>query len=234
MTIKINDFEAILWDIGGVILDIESARRAQRHFLDEFVDEYDIDMDLEVALATWRSAVGEYFTEREGTTFRASRNAYARGIEALVGEPLQASAWLPLFREVQRETMQPIPGVVGTIERVAETSLHVGALSDIDAEEGKQILSWFAILECFDAVTTSEEVGKTKPDPEMFETALSKARSPPERTLMIGDRYRHDIQGAANAGLVTVAFGAEPGPAVDFEINDPRDVFEILNSIEPR
>ncbi|HKJ58937.1 MAG TPA: HAD family hydrolase, partial [Halobacteriales archaeon] len=99
---------------------------------------------------------------------------------------------------------------------------------DADHDELLWLLSHLGVREHFDAVTTSESVGRTKPDPAMFETALERSPAPPERTLMIGDRYGHDMEGAKRHGISTAAYGAEDGPAVDYRLEDLRDVLEIL------
>jgi len=96
------------------------------------------------------------------------------------------------------------------------------------------MLERFGVRERFDSITTSEEVGRTKPDPAMFETALETAGVDPERSLMIGDRYDHDVKGAADMGMHGVAFGADDGPAVSYRIETPTDVLEIVDGDEPR
>jgi putative hydrolase of the HAD superfamily len=46
---------------------------------------------------------------------------------------------------------------------------------------------------------------------------------------MVGDRYRHDVEGASEAGLVPVAYGEDAhGPAAEFEIRDLRELLEVV------
>ncbi|MFC4438810.1 MULTISPECIES: HAD family hydrolase [Natrialbaceae] len=222
-------WEAAFWDIGGVILDLESARAAHTAFVADLLERHDVDATVEEAIATWRSAVGDHFRERDGTEFRAARDGYHRGIEAIVGEPVPRAEWKPPFRDAVRSSIEPVPGAVETVERLAARDLHVGVISDVDDEEGRWMLEQFGVREAFDSITTSEKVGRTKPDPAMFETALEKAGVAPDRSLMIGDRYDHDVKGADEAGLRGVAFGAENGPAVSYRIESPLEVLEIVD-----
>ena len=53
----------------------------------------------------------------------------------------------------------------------------------------------------FQHVVTSENVGVKKPDPRIFEYALEKAEASPSESIMIGDNYEADIQGALNVGM---------------------------------
>ncbi|PCR90235.1 HAD family hydrolase [Natrinema ejinorense] len=224
-----EEWEAVFWDIGGVILALDSVQAAHAEFVADLCDRHDVDTTLEEAVETWRTTVGDYFRERDGTEFRSAREGYHRGIEAIVGEEVPREEWNPRFEAVVRSSIEPIPGAPEAIERLAELDLHVGVISDVDDAEGRRMLERFDVRDHFDSITTSEEVGRTKPDPAIFETALEKAGVAPERSLMIGDRYDHDVKGAADMGMHGVAFGADDGPAVAYRIESPEDVLEIVD-----
>ncbi|MXV62158.1 HAD-IA family hydrolase [Natronorubrum sp. JWXQ-INN-674] len=230
---KRTPWDAVFWDIGGVILDLESVQGAHAAFVADLVEEHDLEQDVEDAVDTWRTAVGNRFREREGTEFQSAREAYATGVEVLVGEDLPRERWQPTFDDHVESSIEPVLGAVETIEVLAQRDVHVGVLSDVDDEAGKRMLERFGVRKHFDSITTSEEVGRTKPDPAMFETALEKADASPERSLMIGDRYDHDVKGAADVGLRGVAFGAEDGPAVSYRIESPEAVLEIVDDEHP-
>lgn len=56
----------------------------------------------------------------------------------------------------------------------------------------------------FDFSVSSAEVGKVKPHPSVFESALAKAGAMPNETVHIGDDEHRDIYGASAAGIRTV------------------------------
>jgi len=58
----------------------------------------------------------------------------------------------------------------------------------------------------FDTVTTSEEVGVKKPNPLIFNEAMSKANAVPSNSIMIGDTYEADIKGAEDVGMHTLFY----------------------------
>lgn len=58
----------------------------------------------------------------------------------------------------------------------------------------------------FDLILCTEEVGVNKPNPLVFETALSKTAASPSESLMIGDNPETDILGAQNCGINTILF----------------------------
>ena len=222
------EFDAVFWDIGGVILRLESVQRGHRAFVVELLETHDSPYSPEEALETWRSTLGSYFRDTEGTNYRPARGGYQRAVDAILTSSAADTDWQPLFEQVSETYLEPNPDAIEAIERLAETPLHLGVISDVDHEEGQQILRTFGVLSLFDSFTSSEAVGRKKPDPAMFETALEKADVDPADAVMIGDRYSHDMQGGHEAGMTTIAYGADDGPAVDYRIDNLRDVLTIV------
>lgn len=226
-----TEYDAVFWDIGGVILDLGSVRAGHRAFTDVLADEYALDS--EAALDTWRTELGTHFKERDGTAFRSAKEGYHRAVAAMVGHEVPETEWMPAFERATIENLEPVDGTVEVI-RTLDGRVHQGVLSDIDAWEGERLLSQFGVTEHLDAVTTSEEVGRTKPDPAMFETALRKAGVDPVRALMVGDRYANDMEGASRVGIHTVAFGgsaaeADPDdPVVEYRVENPRELLALV------
>ena len=225
------DYDAVFWDIGGVILDLDSVRAGHRAFASALAAEHDLDRKR--ALDTWRSELGDHFKGRDGTEFKSARAGYHRAVAAMVGREVPEETWLPAFERATIENLEPVSETVETIRRL-DSHVHQGVLSDIDTWEGERLLEGFGVREHLDAVTTSEEVGRTKPDPAMFETALEKADVEPNRALMVGDRYANDMEGASRAGIHAVAFGgsaaeADSGDsAVDYRIESTLEVLDIV------
>lgn len=58
----------------------------------------------------------------------------------------------------------------------------------------------------FNKVITSECIGVKKPDSKIFEYALKQANALADNSMMIGDSYEADIQGALNVGMQTIHF----------------------------
>ena len=58
----------------------------------------------------------------------------------------------------------------------------------------------------FDVVVDAEMAGVKKPNPLIFEMALQKANTSPEKSIMIGDNVEADILGAQAVGFHTLHF----------------------------
>ncbi|CAN5319824.1 hypothetical protein BH18ACT12_BH18ACT12_24600 [soil metagenome] len=93
------------------------------------------------------------------------------------------------------------------------------------------------IAERIDYAVFSSEVGRRKPDAEIFERALDALGVPAEAALFVGDRLYEDVRGAAELGMTTVQAlwfraddhpdGAEP----DYQAFTQMDVLSIVRRL---
>jgi putative hydrolase of the HAD superfamily len=88
-----------------------------------------------------------------------------------------------------------------------------------------------------DTAVFSSEVGRRKPDPLIFETALERLGVERERTLFVGDRRYEDVRGASELGMQTVlalwfrADDDERGVEPDYEAFTQMDVLNIVRRL---
>lgn len=61
----------------------------------------------------------------------------------------------------------------------------------------------------FKTITNSEMAGVKKPHPNIFEFALSLAKASKQESVMIGDSWEADIEGALDFGMDAIFFNAE-------------------------
>ena len=78
----------------------------------------------------------------------------------------------------------------------------------------------------FDVVVCSEHIGFNKPHPNIFNHAMSEAKTKGSHSLMIGDDYRADISGALSAGMHAIWFEPNEKNTLKFE-NRITDLIEI-------
>lgn len=90
----------------------------------------------------------------------------------------------------------------------------------------------------FDTIVISGEIGRSKPNPEVFIRALEDLGSSPEETLYVGDSPESDVSGAGNAGITSVLIirdtnpsESEPDYKPDYKIKDMRELYDIVGEI---
>jgi HAD superfamily hydrolase (TIGR01509 family) len=98
-------------------------------------------------------------------------------------------------------------------------------------------LAEFGVAGRLDAAVFSSEVGWRKPHAAIFERALQLIGTEPARTLMVGDRLREDVGGAAALGMRTCqalwfrADEAGSGPEPDFQAFTQLDVVTAVRRL---
>jgi HAD superfamily hydrolase (TIGR01509 family)/HAD superfamily hydrolase (TIGR01549 family) len=93
--------------------------------------------------------------------------------------------------------------VVPTLEGLQALGMPMGVLSNFGMHL-YDLLQRFDLLESFDFVVVSAQVGLAKPDPRIFDLVVDEAGTRRERLLYVGDHVGDDIEGARGAGLDAV------------------------------
>lgn len=99
---------------------------------------------------------------------------------------------------------QILPGTRESLDRLRQ---HYG-IAVISNSDGKidAVLRRCAIADCFASITDSGVVGREKPHPAIFASALQAMKANPAESLYVGDIYSIDYIGATNAGMQAVLF----------------------------
>lgn len=184
---------------------------------------------LGVDVAAWRKSLNDSFGERATgalgdlpATFRelARRNGIAPGERAL-------AAACAARRVAQRELFVFRDDALDVLAKVRARGLRVGVLSDCTSELSEAWLE-LPVASLVDARVLSCEVGRRKPDPELFALIVRQLGVAPAQCLYVGDGGGRELTGASACGMravmlraddwwINVAHGREddwPGPAV--------------------
>ncbi|MGB1308835.1 MAG: YjjG family noncanonical pyrimidine nucleotidase [Oceanihabitans sp.] len=104
-------------------------------------------------------------------------------------------------------------------------NLHIITNGFEEAQLGK--LKNANIINYFKTITTSEMVGVKKPNPKIFNYALTQANAIPEKSIMIGDNYEADVLGALDFGMDAICFNYHK-----LEIHPDIKLVTTLNSLK--
>ena len=103
-----------------------------------------------------------------------------------------------------------IEGCAETLAQLAK-SYQLAIVSDAIVTPGvelRRLLKNHGILDHFSHFAFSDEVGHSKPHPDMFTTVLEPMQLKPEEVVHIGDRDHNDIKGAQGMGMKAILFTA--------------------------
>lgn len=133
------------------------------------------------------------------------------------------------YWEIFLYKMKLFPMVTETFEMLRENNVKIAFCTDLTAHIQLRKLSRLNLQDAADAIVTSEECGAEKPDKRIFEMVLRKLGVAASEAVMVGDDYKRDIEGAANAGITPVWL-TEKGEYVR-TAEDFRAVYNILKGL---
>jgi putative hydrolase of the HAD superfamily len=188
--------EAVFFDVDDTLVDYAStARRA----LDE-------GMGAEDSYELWQEISGPYFERhaRGEVGFEAMRIERTAAFLRALGREADARR-AAVFEQARFNALNRsfvlFDDVLSCLDALRARSLRLGVITNNDGPHQRRKLAMVGLLNAFDAVAISGEVGAGKPDPAIFAHACGALGVAPQAALHIGDRLDADALGALGAGL---------------------------------
>ena len=114
-----------------------------------------------------------------------------------------------LYEEFKRPGIwQLTPGVTQVLDTLAEGAIRLGILSNFD-QRLYSILKNLGVLDRFEYVIISSEIGAEKPSPRIFAEVLRRFQVDPKEVLHVGDDEVLDGNGARSAGMSAFVLGKD-------------------------
>jgi HAD superfamily hydrolase (TIGR01509 family) len=110
-----------------------------------------------------------------------------------------------IFKEKYLPALRPFPGARDLVKRVKDLGIAAVAASSAQEDELKALLKVAGAHDLLDAATSSDDADESKPDPDIIQAALKRAKCRAAEAVMIGDTP-YDIEAARKAGVATIAF----------------------------
>jgi 2-haloacid dehalogenase len=182
--------EAVVFDIGGVLLDWDP-RHLYRKLFD---DESEMNRFLtEVCTLQWHAAHDRGVPmERSCAELAAANPLHAELIQA----------WAERSEEM---VAGPISGTVEILGELRAAGVPCYALTNMEAETYPKRVQRFPFLSWFDGTVVSGFERTAKPDLEIFEVLLARFGLVPATTVLIDDSPAN-LEAARRLGMKTVQF----------------------------
>ncbi|MFC1786606.1 HAD family hydrolase [Halobacteriota archaeon] len=234
--------KTIFFDAYGTLLELGNYHRDLSALM---LKEAKFDLDLDSFHISWneefdRDIFGIIQGNKPFATIRAIygtslKNAFLRHSIQLEDE--QVDELNIICREFLDQRCSVLPSASKIIGKLKEDGANVGLISNGDDEEVLYHLG--DVVELFDSVITSENVGLYKPDPEIFKIALDALGADASNSLYVGDNLHIDVEGANKAGIGSIWYNKRNKHPLDgiqptFTISDMEEVLEIVNLMFPK
>jgi putative hydrolase of the HAD superfamily len=136
-------------------------------------------------------------------------------------------------RAASRFRLQLYPGVENTLTQLLP-KYHLAVVSDAQSPFAVPELNTLGLLGYFDPVIVSGDFGFRKPDPRLFEKALTAMKMGPTEVVFVGNDMDTDIYGAQKLGMKTVFFKSNQGAQKKEGVKPDYIIYnfpELLNAI---
>lgn len=200
--------KAVLFDIDGTLVDSNDAHAAAwtRAFTDH---------DLTVDPALVRRCIGmggdKLMPEVSGIE---EHSPHGHAIARRRGE---------IFTQDHLPHLKPFNGATELVAAIKQLGLTAIAASSASKADLKALLKVAHVHTLMDDATSSDDAEDSKPDPDIIQAALKRAKAKPHEAIMIGDTP-YDIEAARRAGVETIAFRS--GGWSDVELKGAIEIYD--------
>jgi len=182
---SVLDYDAILLDIGNVIIYDFPVELAYSFFVSREIISMGLDLEVTANEILFASRSPEGFIEKLGS-------------EELWNQ-LNSIAWNQVLENWALLSI-PIPGAIEAIKYLSHKPLAIVANQPC---ETMKVLERFDIDRFVDVIILDSMIGVSKPDLAIYRHASERLGRPLESSIMIGDRLDNDIFPAKALGLAT-------------------------------
>lgn len=182
--------EAVIWDLGGVILRTEDRRLRAAWESRLNLPEGELDQLVFAGEMGRKAALGQ---------------AQAEDVWQWVGSRLELTP--EELERLQQEFWQgdQLDGALVQFIRELRQDCRTALLSNAWPGMRQMIENEWGIADCFDDLFISAELGLAKPDPKIYRLALDRLSLPPARAVFVDD-FSENVRAAAALGLHAIQF----------------------------
>jgi len=182
--------EAVIWDLGGVILRTEDRRLRAAWESRLNLAEGELDQLVFAGEMGRKAALGQ---------------AQAEDVWRWVGSRLKLSP--EELERLESEFWQgdQLDGALVQFIRELRPEYHTALLSNAWPGMRQMIENEWGIADCFDDLFISAELGLAKPDPKIYRLALDRLDVLPPRAVFVDD-FSENVKAAAALGLRAIQF----------------------------
>ncbi len=194
MALDINKYKNIIFDLGGVILNINYSL-TEKAFRKLGVDNFDLLFSQAQQSHLFDNYEKGFITS---TAFRNELNTYLKKNES---DEIIDEAWNAILLDLPKERIELLKKVRTTHRTFLLSNTNEIHINTFNKYLQKEFLT-NDLSGLFEKVYLSYEIGMRKPDAEIFEFVLRENNLKADETLFIDDSSQH-IAAAAKLGLHT-------------------------------
>lgn len=221
-----KQYKHLIFDLDDTLLDFQDN---ERNSLKVIFKKYNIPFE-EKSINQYKSINRRFWSQIEQGLIKKEEALTKRFEEffALYGYDIKGEIVERDYQNCLNKGHKTIPKAIETLIELRNRGYKIFAGTNGIGKTQKQRLEDSKMIDLFDDVFISEEMGVEKPNPKFFEIIFNKYDFiKKEDTLMIGDSLASDIKGANNFGIDCVWFNP-----LEKEVNEIEPTYEIYDLSE--
>jgi putative hydrolase of the HAD superfamily len=204
--------KAVLFDMGSTLLEFEN--QPWEELIGQGIEAVYEALDLNGAALPARDVFCQAFRETYRTTWQKAEESLIEmeirrlleGTARALRQPCSDADVLHLARIHYRPVSSQVTIYADTIETLVEVrrrGMKIGLVSNTvwPGALHREDLGRFGLLDFFDHLLFSADVGLRKPHPQIFQAALGALQVAPHEAVFVGDRLPEDVAGAQRVGM---------------------------------
>jgi HAD superfamily hydrolase (TIGR01549 family) len=185
-----QDARWLFFDLGNTLISEERAWERRIRRLASSLERYGRRPTIEQIRGAFREASEEF-----------APRLITRAIEKLIDD-LECRKLILAEARYDKELESPYEGAKEALRKLS-SRYRIGVIANQPAGTEERLVKW-GLMPFISICLSSTEVGLEKPDPAIFQLALSQSGCAPEQAVMIGDRLDKDIRPARLLGWKTI------------------------------
>jgi beta-phosphoglucomutase family hydrolase len=187
-----NKPQAVIFDMDGVLVDSEPF-----HIQNEKLMFRKLGLDIsDEEHARYMGTATDVMWEQIIRERKLSLDVAETTLQTILQE-------IPYFQSLEK--IDPMPGLVNLLEKLQKSEIPMAVASSSNKAIIDIILEKSGLRKYFEHTVSSSEVGKSKPEPDVFLHAAKLLGVAPENCLVFEDS-KNGIKAAKAAGMVCIAY----------------------------
>ena len=221
--------QGLIFDMGDVLYDATVWRR----WLCRLLNHMDVGGNYRSLFAIWDSMLVR--AHRGEAEYQPLFREFLVSLGLRPGQIDEITAASDARRRMLEEQTRAYTGVAATLGKLQAAGLRLAVLSDSESTADKLAarLTRLGLGGYFEAVVSSFDLRRTKPDPHCYQAALAAIHSTADNCAFVG-HDEDELCGAAAVGLRTFAFNHEPNVTADAYLDRFDGLLDLVAPPAPR
>ena len=198
-----DDNRVVFFDVDDTLLDTSTFAQTARKAAIELMVDNGLPLDKDEAYGVLKTIIRE-----KGSNYGKHFNILT---EVVLGheDPMLVALGMITYHNVKIALLRPFAETIDALIYLKSQGYRLAVISNGITIKQWEKLVRLNIYSFFDEVITSEEVGKKKPDKLIYDVALRKMKGDPEKSIMVGNKFKEDALGAVNAGMSAILVNSD-------------------------